>query len=280
MKSILVTGATGVLGKNFIRKHSHTHNIIEAKREPKNKSDIEINSWSMETPKIQIDLVIHFAGKYLVDESIESTKNVFDSVIGTATVVADYCGRTGTPLIALGSYFEKAPSELQPWSYYASAKKSAHDLLVLAANQHNFPLRYIYCYDTYGDDIGRRKIVDVLLDPMTKYLELSEGHQKMNLTHVNDFVSGISKIIEELEADPQGTKAFQIKNSRDEFTLRDIVMKVNNLRDHQIELVFGAKPYRKNEVFSIWDCAPSIPNWQPEIIFDSYLKTFLGSKNE
>lgn len=275
-----MTGATGVLARNFIRKYAHTHNIIEAKREPKNSSDIKINSWSMETPKTQIDLVIHFAGKYLVDESIESTKNVFDSVIGTATVVADYCGRTGTPLVALGSYFEKAPSEQKPWSYYASAKKSSHDLLILAANRHNFPLRYIYCYDTYGDDISRQKIVDILLNPLTKYLELSEGQQKMNLTHVDDFVSAINKIIEELDADPKGTKEFQIKNERDEFTLRDIAMKVNNIRDNKIELVFGAKPYRNKEVFSIWNCAPGIPNWAPEITFDVFLETFLGSKNE
>ena len=278
MKSILITGATGVLARNFIRKYAHTYNIIEAKREPKNKSDVKLDSWFLETPKTQIDLVIHFAGKYLVDESIESTKNVFDSVIGTATVVAEYCGRTGTPLIALGSYFEKAPTEEQPWSYYASAKKSGYDLLILAATRYNFPLRYIYCYDTYGDDISRQKIVDVLLNPITTYLELSEGQQKMNLTHVDDFVLAISRTIEEIEADPQGIKAFQIKNSFDEFTLRDIAIKVNKLRDNQIELVFGAKPYREKEVFSIWDCAPVIPNWVPEKTFDFFIETFLGSK--
>ena len=275
MESILVTGATGVLGKNFIRKYSQVYNIIEAKREPTSSTDVRINSWNMDTPESKIELVIHFAGKYLVDESIESTKNVFDSVIGTATVVADFCGRTGTPLIALGSYFEKAPSQLQPWSYYASAKKSAYDLLVLAANRHNFPLRYIYCYDTYGDDISRQKIVDVLLNPITKYLELSEGQQIMNLTHVDDFVSAISKTIEELKADPKETKAFQIKNQYDEFTLRDSAMKVNNLRENQIEFIFGAKPYREKEVFTIWDCAPVIPNWVPETTFDMFKRPTL-----
>lgn len=268
-----------MLAKSFTRKYAETFKIVEAKRDPKGPNEIKLDSWTMDSPNTNIDLVIHFAGKYLTDSSVGSIKTVHDSVIGTATAIADYCGRTKTPLIALGSYFEKAPDNFQPWSYYATAKTAALNILENAADLNQFALRYVYCYDTFNEDISRRKIVDVLLDPSTERLELSEGMQRMNLTHVDDVVEAINALAVAFMENPDGVLKYQIRSNQNEFTLKEIAEKINSLRSNKIELIYGAKPYRQKEVFQVWDCAPSIPGVSTYRTFDSFIKKYLGNIN-
>lgn len=279
MKTLLITGASGVLAKNFISRHSQKYKIIETKREPKVSNEIKLDSWIMDEPKSEIDAVIHFAGKYLVDESLESKKNVHNSVIGTAAAVAEYCAKTRTPLIALGSYFEKAPLDMQPWSYYSSAKIAAYNLLRLSALNSDFAFKYVYCYDTFGPDTSRRKIVDVLLDPETRLLEISEGLQRMNLTHVDDLVDGIGVQVQNLLEVPSGVEEYQIKSKLNEFTLKEITEKINSIRSKKIDIRYGAKSYRNREVFSVWESAPSIPNFEERIKFEDFILEYIGNHN-
>ena len=105
MKTILVTGATGVLAKKFISKFSTDFNLIPGVRNFVQPKTVQIDSWNEINSEIKIDAVIHFAGKYLVDDSLLSCKLVSDATVGTATALANFCRKNGTPLIALGSYF-------------------------------------------------------------------------------------------------------------------------------------------------------------------------------
>jgi nucleoside-diphosphate-sugar epimerase len=273
MKTILVTGATGVLAKAFISKFSHEYRIIEGVRKPRNSSQVQVESWSEIQAPSKIDAIVHFAGKYLVEESLMSIKTVSDAVVGTAASLGDFCKKNQTPLVALGSYFENAPIDSQPWSHYSIAKQSATRILELASISHGFPMRYLYAYDTYGSDLSRRKIVDVLIDPNTQSLELSPGEQRMNLTHEKDFVDAVKISLDELILNGGGFAKSQIRNPKDEFTLREIAETINSIRSKKIDLKFGAKPYREKEVFNVWDCAPNLVGWTPKTSFQDFLSS-------
>lgn len=275
MKSILLTGANGTLAKNFINVYSHKYNIISGVRNPKNRNEVRFNGWDKFNQDIEVDLVIHFAGKYLIDDSITSRKEVNDAVVGSSTSILEYCVSKSIPIVALGSYFEKAPSTNSPWSHYAIAKESARNLMKLASNNSGITVRYIYCYDTYGEDISRGKIIDVLLNEKTTSLALSPGQQKMNLTHEEDFSRAINLVAEETINGSSGFEELQIKSKKDEFTLQEIVEIVNAKRLKKIEINFGAKPYREKEAFSVWDCAPDLANWEPQNDFESFVEKFV-----
>lgn len=280
MKTILVTGATGVLAKRFISKFSSEFRIIRGLRNPTMPDEVQIDSWKEIETKIQLDAIVHFAGKYLVDDSVQSVKLVSDAVVGTATALANFCKIQKTPLIALGSYFELAPRELQPWSHYSIAKESAARILELVSLSHEIPMRYLYAYDTYGENLSRGKVVDVLLDSRTQELDLSLGEQKMNLTHEDDFVDAIKISLEDLISKGVGFSQRQIRNSKDEFSLRNIAEIVNSHRARKINLQFGAKPYRKKEVFNIWDCAPNLEGWSPRVHFEDFVSQKVGVFDE
>ena len=276
MKTILLAGATGVLARKFIARYASEYNIISGVRNVTSASETKIESWDLIDPLLKCDLVINFAGKYLVDESLNSKKQVMDAVIGTANSISAFFIATKTPLVTLGSYFEKAPVDFYPWSYYAIAKLSAYELFRLASETYDIPTRYVYCYDTYGLDLTRQKIVDLLLDPLTTDLELSPGEQILNLTHEDDFVSGIKLVLEELLKSNKGFESCQIRNPKDEYSLREIVEIINSKRNKKVNINFGAKPYRKKEVFKVWDCAPGLLDWEPKIQFDKFVAEYMA----
>jgi CDP-3, 6-dideoxy-D-glycero-L-glycero-4-hexulose-4-reductase len=276
VKTILVTGANGVLAKRFITTFNTEYRIVKGLRQPSQPGEIQVESWKEISTSIEFDAVVHFAGKYLVEDSAESVKIVHDAVVGTATAIVEFCKTNKTPLVALGSYFEQAPKELSPWSHYSIAKKSASKILELASTTHGIPIRYLYAYDTYGDDLTRGKIVDLLLDPTTQKLELSPGEQKLNLTHEDDFVAAVKLTLDDLIVNRGHFKASQIRNDKDEFTLRHIAEFINSKRTNQIDLKLGVKPYRKREVFNTWDCAPNVEGWIPKFLFKDFVITKAG----
>ena len=280
MKTILVTGATGVLAKSFISRFDTEYRIIRGLRNPTSSDEIKVHSWEKIQTDIEIDGVLHFAGKYLIEDCLENSKMINDAVVGTATALADFCREKNTPLIALGSYFELAPKELQPWSYYSISKQSATRILELASLNHDIPMRYLYTYDTYGNDFSRRKIVDVLLDKKTERLELSPGEQRLNLTHENDLVDGINLSLIDLISNPEGFEMHQIRHGFDEFSLRQIAELVNEIRPNKISLNFGVRPYRNREVFRIWDCAPNLEGWEPKIRFEDFVAQSVGELHD
>jgi hypothetical protein len=140
----------------------------------------------------------------------------------------------------------------------------------LASESFEIPVRYVYCYDTYGTDLSRRKIVDVLLDQTTRVLDLSPGEQLLNLTNEDDFASAIQILSEELLSGRQGFKTHQIKHPNDEYTLKELALYINALRQQKIDLKFGSNPYRSREVFSMWESAETVDNWKPKVNFKEF----------
>jgi nucleoside-diphosphate-sugar epimerase len=280
VKTILITGATGVLAKRFISKFALDFRIISGVRNPTHPNSVKVDSWTKIQSQAKIDAIVHFAGKYLVDDSPASTQLVHNATVGTATALANFCKENRTPLLALGSYFELAPLNMQPWSHYASAKQEAAEILEEVSTNHGIAMRYIYAYDTYGRNLSRKKIVDLLLDPKTEILELSPGNQKLNLTHEDDFVEGVKLALKELDSEIGAFEKLQIRNKSDEFTLREIAETVNSFRSKKIDLKFGSKPYRSKEVFEVWDCAPSIQGWSPKTKFQDFVRKNIGGNYE
>ncbi len=280
MKTLLVTGATGVLAKRFISKFGEDFQIIRGMRNPTRSNDVQVDSWAEIISPTHVDAIIHFAGKYLVEDSAESTRILNDAIVGTATALTEFSKIHKTPIVALGSYFEKAPQDMQPWSNYTIAKQSAAKILELASIGYKIPIRYLYAFDTYGDDLSRGKIVDALLEPSTKILDLSRGEQRLNLTHEDDFVRAVKISLDDILTGGENFEKRQVRNPKDELTLRQIAEIINYHRLNKIELNFGVRPYRKKEVFKVWDCAPSLDGWSPHFSFEDFVVKKVGSLND
>ena len=86
MKTILITGATGYIGSMLVKKLSEKYNVLGVSR--KNES---CNFYSWENlPKINIDVVIHLAGK-AHDLDSKNYKDYYNANVLTTKLLIDFC---------------------------------------------------------------------------------------------------------------------------------------------------------------------------------------------
>jgi nucleoside-diphosphate-sugar epimerase len=269
IQTILVTGSRGVIGKVLCPKLRNLgYEVIGTRREfqeTEDDTEISIKPWSSDfSCNKKIDLIIHLAGEYLTKYESSTIEKCFEANLGLAATIAHFQSHNPVPMIALGSFFEKAPEEFQPWSFYANSKIASFGLLKESTYLSKSKLVYLYLYDTYGSNTSRGKFIDILLDSLgtSEEIDASQGRQIQDLTHIEDVVSGITQIVADMGEIEIGTHEFQIR-SREVFSLRELVDLYNSLSSKLISVNWGKYPYRNREVFELWDSAPDLPNWKP-----------------
>lgn len=282
-QSIVVTGSRGVIGKVLCTQLRNLgYEVIGTRREfqePEDDTEVSIKPWSTDfSCDKNVDLIIHLAGEYLTKYESSTIKQCFEANLGLAATIAHFQSQNSVPLIALGSFFERAPEEFQPWSFYANSKIAAFSLLKESTYLSNSKLVYLYLYDTYGTNTSRGKFIDILLDSFgkSKEIDASQGHQIQDLTHVEDVVSGITQLVNDMGELEPGTHEFQLR-SREVYSLRQLVDLYNSLSSKLISVNWGKYPYRNREVFELWESAPDLPKWKPAHTVMSLFQKKLGS---
>jgi nucleoside-diphosphate-sugar epimerase len=280
---ILITGSSGVIGKELVKELTQQgHQIVGTTRADEGDANrIKIAPWrKLNLLDSNVDLVIHLAGLYSTKNDLDTKKSVFDSNVGISASVAEFCGAHRIPIIYLGSFFEKAPSYQQPWSYYAESKISASKLIEIESKIGSLIAIKVYLYDTYSEDLGRGKFIDLLLGNKNQIaIRVSPGNQKQDLTHIQDVVCGLITLANTIGDFTPGFHEYQMR-SYSELTLQQLSEKVNQYKRNKLQLLWGELPYRDKEVFEIWNSAPDLPEWTPKHTLDSFLEDYFNRNSE
>ena len=277
-RKILVTGSRGILGKILSeRLFEKGYQVVGTRRESQvaleSPDEVVLHPWrAIQLEGHKIDAVIHLAGKYMTKSDLASQKETFDSVVGVSAAVADLIATEGIPLVAVGSFFEKCPEFESPWSHYSVAKVASRELLRAASQTSSSPMSYIYLYDTFGAETSRGKFLDLLLENLRENqpLNASEGYQVQDLTHVDDVVAGLIQALEGVMLSAPAYTEWQIR-SHNALTLRQLVNLIDEEFKVKMNVRWGALPYRRREVFEIWDSAADLPEFQSRIKLTEYL---------
>jgi nucleoside-diphosphate-sugar epimerase len=277
----LLTGSSGLIGSYLLEQLKHSgYEVVLSSRDThlaRKNGLFYINSFEFQNfSSKKIDAIIHTAGFYTLNDSVESNLKLIESNIGTSFGVSNIVRELGSPVISLQSYFEKCPIEFYPWSLYSASKSIGNNLITQVASKYGVSQASIYLFDNYGYSKNRKKFLDLILETRktNSTLRVSEGKQILNLTHIEDVVSNIILVLKLIFDKKITDKEFQLK-SAEEFTLREIVEIINVKGKIPIKIEWGAIPYRSREVFETWDAAENIPgaifNWT----FEKYLETIL-----
>lgn len=276
--SILVTGSRGVIGTQLCKiLMKHGHNVIGTCRPSQTRlieSEIVIEPWKpLSLGEFDIDLVVHLAGIYVTKYEIAAIERCFNTNVGLAATIANFQKATKTPVIAIGSFFEKAPTNLQPWTYYASSKIASFNVLKEAADFSKSKLIYLYLYDTYGNDTSRGKFIDLIVEAVCNAanLDASGGKQVQDLTHIDDVSNAIMQVISDINTFDEKLHEFQIR-SKEVVSLQDLAKLANSSTRSPIEVNWGKFPYREREVFELWESALDLPNWKPRHNLTDYFR--------
>ena len=284
---ILVTGSRGVIGEHVVRELlGHGYEVVGTRRNSQAPSEVIdeliLTPWMpLDLKSHEVDAIIHLAGEYSNDPSLETQQELFASIVGLAATLSELVRQEGIPLVAIGSYFEKAPGDMSPWSSYSTAKTASRDLLHLASQERSTPLQYIYLYDTYGASTTRGKFLDLLLSKIgqDEPLLTTGGEQVIDLTHVDDVVAGILLGLRAAMTDGSRYEEHQIRFG-EAISLRQLANLVEARSKKPINIQWGALPYRQKEVFEIWDCAPGYADFQPNMTVAKFLHSYFAENHD
>lgn len=296
MKTILITGATGFIGTNIIRSLVLDENYLLIILVRKNSDLSKLTPLTNRSKFIfaedlmhdnsisnyKIDVVIHLATYYInnhianqVEELIESNITLGINILETFKFNPEmiFFNFTSSSIFANSdSYF--------PQTLYSASKKAFSDILEFYKNKLNFYYIELIIYDTYGKGDSRNKLLSLLLNVLQNndLLELSPGDQRLRLLHVDDLVEAVSLLINNKADLSRSIVNIFTLGPKETHSLREIVGLIEKICQKKINVKFGARDYRQNEIMLPYPIKKYPRGWKPKITLPIGLKEIIDEK--
>lgn len=197
----IITGASGFIGKNFIRslqkRSNQTLIIISGKKnlsysDKKNKI-LLVNNKNFLKLKINFKkfYFYHLATNYNpYPTDINEFQKVVDSNIFFGFEVISHFKKFGGEKV----FYTRSYSELQSFdNIYSKSKTILHDL-ILKMNFKDY--KYIFLYDTYGPGDTRKKFLNLVISKIKnkEIIYLNKKNIHIYLTYIDDVINGLKKL--------------------------------------------------------------------------------------
>lgn len=261
MKNILLTGASGFVGKQIIKALNNFNvNIVPVVR-PEKRNDFkklkkinkviispdifkENENWWQNQCK-GIDIIIHCAWYAETGKYLNSSKNI-DCLVGSIKLAKGAVNAGVKRFIGIGTCFEYDLSKnklsintpLKPSSPYASAKASLFIFLSQWLPKKSVKFSWCRLFYLYGDGEDKRRLVPYIHNRLSKnkQVKLTTGNQIRDYLNITEASQIISKIALSNKVGPINVC------SGKSTTVKQLAYKIADLYDKRHLLKFGAQP--------------------------------------
>lgn len=182
MKTLLVTGATGFIGKRFIKQLPKKYKVIKAGRNRENDLILDLCFDFMNKLPKKVDIVIHMAAGH--------NKNMFDINTKATMKLVDYAKKCNAKFI----YISSMAATNKILNDYGRSKKKAEEYII------NSGVKYLIFRPSivFSENPASLKLVS---DQVTMFpiFSLIVGNGKNNVmpVHIDDVVKILVKSIED-----------------------------------------------------------------------------------
>ncbi|ECP7332030.1 NAD-dependent epimerase/dehydratase family protein [Campylobacter coli] len=279
---ILLTGATGFIGTNFILQLYGKYELIALVRRSSNINKIKdyckiyyydgtIDSIEDIFKKEKIDGVVHLAS--IVPTTMKPSNDIVELIyaniiLGTFVVQnvkkynVSFFINTTTYLLYSNSLF------YLPFNLYAATKKAFEDIMYYFALISNSVLTNILLFNIYGNNDPSTRLFQVLdkISKTNEELLMSDGTQIVDYSHIYDVINGFDCLIELIQKDPEfcKNKIFSLKG-KERKSLKEVVMLYEEVLGKKLNIKWGARPQRDLEIMIPWEGGEKLPNWEQKI---------------
>lgn len=293
---ILVTGATGFIGQNLIKlllsKNYNIHCIVRtnsdiSKIDTKTnifKYDENIDSIIEYFKKEKFDGVIHLASLFLANHTKDDISNLINSNIKFGTELLEACKENKVKwFINTGTFWQNyEDEEFNPVNLYAATKEAFKNIAKYYVETSNIVFTTIKLNDTFGPKDTRNKVFNLWskIAKSNETLEMSAGEQIIDISYIEDVVSGYIKLVELLNSEEKNNfrnKEYVITNN-ERMTLKELSKFFEEATNMKLNIKWGGRPYREREVMVPYNKGEIVPSWKQKFTLkEAILKTIKES---
>lgn len=286
-----MTGSTGFVGSHLIRRLvagnfevsalvrtgskiaqlasvAHKLRVIESD----GSTQAIVNCFANTKP----DIVFHLASRFVAEHRTEDVCDLVDSNVRFGAQVLEGMAISGTRrLVLAGTSWQHFHSDgYRPACLYAATKQAFEAVLDFYIDAREFRAVTLKLFDTYGPDDPRPKLFRLLerAAEQRSPLEMSGGEQLMDLVYIDDVVDAFVLAADRLLSNKSGPREEYPVSSGRRISLREVVEKYLKAMGADVNVRWGARPYREREVMVPWNKSIGLPGWAPKVRLEDGLQ--------
>ncbi len=283
MTRILVTGATGFVGKHLVPKLiALRHDVIEVNSQ---SGDIAAAATWLKFP--QAEVLIHLAGKTFVPDSWADPAGFIKcNLLGTIAAL-DYCKASSARLVFLSSYLYGNPhklpipetSPLVANNPYALSKKLAEDACHFYAGKFGVSITILRPFNVYGPGQQDHFLIPSIIRQIntSNAIQVNDLVPRRDYVYISDLVDVIVKAIN-LQ---KGISIFNV-GSGVSYSVAEVVQIIQELKNTSMP-VMSREGRRKSEVMdTVADITlvSQVLGWAPRwTLLEGIRETILNQEN-
>jgi len=258
--NLLITGATGFVGRNLIpilEKEEKIKKILllvrnKNKLKKINSKKIQICSISEDfnayLKKFSPDKVIHLASFLTSKNDTESISKILEANISFGTYLLDALKECNIKeFINFGSFAEyRLGKELNSAYLYTATKTAFRSIIKYYADLLEFKYYNIVPYTIYGGEDTQKKVIDYIKDSFEKEIDMSPGEQILDFIHIDDVCDFIKTLILNNKEIPNGIDFFL--GTGKGTSIRELSILIENIYKKKTNINWGQLSYRERDV--------------------------------
>jgi len=286
---ILVTGATGFIGKELIKELQNSYDIVALVRSSSNINELEKMKCKIIKFHDYEDImdiystnnfigVIHIASNIIVEHKNSEINQLISSNITYGTYLLEASKQTDVKwFINTGTFWQNYKNEeYNPVNLYAATKEAFETVAKYYTETSDLIFTTIKLNDTFGPNDTRPKVFNLWYDILKtgKTLDMSKGEQIIDISYIEDVVNSYVILIEHLNsmhATIFKNKTFVVSN-KEKLTLMKLASLFEEVTNSQLNINWGGRDYRQREVMHPYDLGENVPNWNQKYSLKNAIK--------
>lgn len=295
--NILVTGATGFIGRHLTRRLvDEQHNVHVLTRAHSDTSVLPAEAHVMHLPQSSanvapllhgkhFDGIVHLATHFLSSHTPEDIPPLITANVTFGTQLLEAAAQERIPWFINTGTFAQHLSESSnvPSNLYAATKRAFEEMVTYYAHTAETTFLTLELFNTFGPDDPRKKIFTLWKSAMDSGvpLDMSPGDQIIDITYITNVIDGYCRAINLLsthDAVVSQNSVFTLP-SPERMTLRELAACFATALDKELPVNFGALPYRTGEIMEPKRGIP-LPGWEARVsLHEGIRRTYVTPAN-
>lgn len=261
VQAIFILGATGFIGSVVCeRLVQDGYRVIIGKRSSSDTHRIDhllsqVTVYDLDTMSLEdilkkqpIDVVINLATDYGRGKDTRPSELCATNIIFPLQLIEEAVRAKVKYYWNIDSYWNTDSSLEESLTLYAYTKKVVKEIL-----HHEFTsvisVFNLRLFHVFGEHDNPTKFLSHVVRTLRSNdaLEMTDGKQQLDFTHVGEVASIFSFILKNLNLFPEPFERFEVGTGK-VTPLREVVERVRSILGSMSEIRYGVVPYRKNEI--------------------------------